>query len=220
MTTAYQGEPGDGTIGLSALSYIPFSATLKDGRKVQVGPFLSTEWAAGMNMMNLIIREGKAWPFDLEFETMDAYRGYFLSHAAFVVRAVDDGLDSDGNPSPAGEVLGCFYVKPNYPGRCSHICNGGFITAPSARRRGVAKLMGQVFLRTAKDLGYKSAYFNLVFQSNQASVALWESLGFQRVAVLENAADLEGVEGLDTAYGYRFDLEKLEDGYLVTNHVI
>lgn len=24
-------------------------------------------------------------------------------------------------------VAGCFYVKPNFPGRCSHVCNGGFI---------------------------------------------------------------------------------------------
>ena len=82
---------------------------------------------------------------------------------------------------------------------------------------GVAKIMGQTFLRAAKDLGYKSSYFNLVFKSNQASVALWESLGFERVAVLEQAAKLEGVDGLDTAYGYRFDLESLEDDYLIGN---
>jgi RimJ/RimL family protein N-acetyltransferase len=112
-------------------------------------------------------------------------------------------------------VLGCFYIKPNYPGRCSHICNGGFITAPNFRELGVAKLMGRVFLRAARDLGYKSAYFNLVFQSNAFSVALWESLGFERVAVLEKAADLKGVEGLDTAYGYRFDLEKLDKDFLL-----
>ena len=24
-------------------------------------------------------------------------------------------------------VAGCFYVKPNFPGRCSHVANGGFI---------------------------------------------------------------------------------------------
>ena len=41
-------------------------------------------------------------------------QGYFLSHAAFVVRDV-----------ASGAVLGAFYVKPNFPGRCSHICNGG-----------------------------------------------------------------------------------------------
>ena len=69
--------------------------------------------------------------------------------------------------------------------------------------------MGQTFLQCARDLGYQSAYFNLVFQSNEASVRLWESLGFQRVAVLEAAAKLEGLDYLDTAYGYRYDLTKL-----------
>ena len=75
--------------------------------------------------------------------------------------------------------------------------------------------MGNMFLRMARDLGYKSAYFNLVFQSNQASVKLWESLGFQRVAVLEKAAALEGIEGLDTAFGYRYDLETLAEDYFL-----
>ena len=75
--------------------------------------------------------------------------------------------------------------------------------------------MGRVFLRAARDLGYKSSYFNLVFSSNGPSVALWESLGFERVAVLENAARLEGVNGLDTAFGYRYDLEKLPKDYLL-----
>ena len=69
------------------------------------------------------------------------------------------------------------------------------------------------FCKFAKDLGYKSSYFNLVFKSNEASVGLWESLNFERVATLENAAKLEGVDGLDTAYGYRFDLEKLSEDF-------
>mmetsp|Transcript_10249 Transcript_10249/g.16763 ORF Transcript_10249/g.16763 Transcript_10249/m.16763 type:complete len:86 (+) Transcript_10249:354-611(+) len=76
--------------------------------------------------------------------------------------------------------------------------------------------MGNVFLRAARDLGYKSSYFNLVFKSNVGSIKLWESLGFKRVSTLENAARLEGLEPgeLDTAFGYRYDLEKLPVDYL------
>jgi hypothetical protein len=61
-----------------------------------------------------------------------------------------------------------------------------------------------------------NSYFNLVFKSNVGSVKLWESLGFERVATLEKAARLEGLEEgyLDTAYGYRYDLEQLPDDYL------
>ena len=202
MTTAYSGDPGDGKTGVDLLDWIPLNTTLRDDTPVQVGPFKKSEWDAGMALMNHVIREGRSWPFESEFETMDAYRGYFLSHAAFAVRSTDNQ-----------QLLGCFYVKPNFPGRCSHICNGGFITHPDYRRRGVARLMGNIFLKAARDLGYKSAYFNLVFQSNEASVQLWESLGFQRVAVLEKAARLTGVDGLDTAFGYRYDLERIDDSF-------
>ena len=31
------------------------------------------------------------------------------------------------------DILGCFYIKPNFPGRCAHICNGGFIVNPNYR---------------------------------------------------------------------------------------
>jgi hypothetical protein len=64
-----------------------------------------------MGLMNLIIREGKSWPFEIEFVTVDEYRAYFLSHSAFVVRALEDGLDAEGQPSPAGDILGSFYVS-------------------------------------------------------------------------------------------------------------
>jgi len=234
FTTAYQGTPSDGKHNSHLLTHlIPYQSTLKDGRRVEVDFFRHSspndispngsmeeeedEWFAGLALMNLIIREGRSWPFEEDFENVDDWRGYFLSHTAFVVRALDNGMDAAGrNSSSQGEVLGCFYIKPNFPGRCSHICNGGFITAPRFRGLGIGRLMGNVFLRAARDLGYKSSYFNLVFKSNVGSVKLWDSLGFQRVSTLENAARLEGLEDgeLDTAYGYRYDLEKLPDDYL------
>jgi GNAT superfamily N-acetyltransferase len=179
--------------------------------------------------MNQVIREGRSWPFESEFESLDAYRAYFLSHAALCVKdyrpassegggredeaegAATEGSSIDGSGS---RLLGCFYIKPNFPGRCGHVCNGGFVTAPRARGRGVGRLMGRAYLRFARDLGYKSSYFNLVFASNGSSVRLWEDLGFRRVAELPRAARLRGLEGLDTAYGYHYDLESLPDDYL------
>ena len=225
MTTAYSGIPSDGKHNSHLLTdVIPYQSILKDGRRVEVDFFRHSptdseddEWYAGMALMNLIIREGRSWPFDEDFASVEDWRGYFLSHTAFVVRALDNGMDAaKRNSSSQGEILGCFYIKPNFPGRCSHICNGGFITAPRFRGLGIGRLMGNVFLRAARDLGYKSSYFNLVFKSNLGSVKLWESLGFERVATLEKAAALEGLEEgeLDTAYGYRYDLEKLPGDHL------
>jgi GNAT superfamily N-acetyltransferase len=42
------------------------------------------------------------------------------------------------------------------PGRCGHICNGGFITKPSAQGKGVGKAMGKAFLSLAPQLGYRA----------------------------------------------------------------
>lgn len=165
FTTAYQGIPGDGKHNQHLLAHlIPYRSTLKDGRHVEVDFFRHSptdieedEWFCGMALMNLVIREGLSWPFEDEFTSVDDWRAYFLSHSAFVVRALDNGMDAARrNSSSPGEVLGCFYIKPNFPGRCSHVCNGGFITAPRFRGLGIGRLMGMVFLRAARDLGYKS----------------------------------------------------------------
>lgn len=223
FTSAYSGTPSDGKLHSNLLCHlIPYRSTLKNGRRVEVDFFRhspdeleNSEWYAGMKLMNNIIREGRAWPFEEEFNSVDEYRGYFLSHTAFVVRELDDKVNTYGGNSTFN-ILGCFYIKPNFPGRCSHVCNGGFITAEKSRRLGVGRLMGKVFLQAARDIGYKSSYFNLVFESNYGSVKLWESLGFERVAVLKNAGRLKGMKSgeLDNAFGYQYDLEKLPIDYL------
>lgn len=59
--------------------------------------------------------------------------------------------------------LGTFYVKPNYPGRSSHICNGGFIVTDAARNRGVGRLMGEGYLEWAPKL--VSFFFSVGFLS-------------------------------------------------------
>ena len=48
--------------------------------------------------------------------------------------------------------LGSFYIKPNYPGRSSHVCNGGFLVTDAARNRGVGRLMGEGYLEWAPKL--------------------------------------------------------------------
>lgn len=219
--SAYQGEPSDGKLGVETLN-LPLRAKLPKSeggwRFVEVDTFQREEEVdAGRTLMNDVIVEGKAWPFESIFETDESFRGYFLSHASFIVRSMDKEDESLNSAS----VLGCFYIKPNFPGRCSHICNGGFIVNARVRGSRVGTLMAATFLRFARDLGYKAAYFNLVFESNQASIKIWERLGFERVAVIPKAARLvgmpidpaSGMGKLDTAFGYYYDLEKLPQDF-------
>lgn len=48
--------------------------------------------------------------------------------------------------------LGSFNIRPNYPGRSSHICNGMFLVTDAARNRGVGRLMGEGYLEWAPKL--------------------------------------------------------------------
>lgn len=60
-------------------------------------------------------------------------------------------MDEDG-ADWAKQCLGSFYIKPNYPGRSSHICNGGFLVTNAARNKGVGRLMGEGYLEWAPKL--------------------------------------------------------------------
>ncbi|EPS33890.1 N-acetyltransferase MPR1 [Penicillium oxalicum] len=90
--------------------------------------------------------------------------------------------------------LGTFYIKPNYPGRCSHVCNAGFLTTTAARGKGVGQQMGEAYLEFAPQLGYKYSVFNLVFANNPASIRIWEKLGFNVIGRVPKAARLANSE--------------------------
>lgn len=62
---------------------------------------------------------------------------------------VNDVRALEGRVDWEKACLGSFYVKPNYPGRSSHVCNGGFLVTDAARNRGVGRLMGEGYLEWA-----------------------------------------------------------------------
>lgn len=106
------------------------------------------------------------------------FKNYFLCHKAYVVKNLQN------------EILGSFYIKPNFPGRCSHICNAGFIVRKDVRGNGIGKFMGSQMLILAKQLGFEAVMYNLVFETNIASIKIWDSLGFKRIGIIPNAAYL------------------------------
>lgn len=107
-------------------------------------------------------------------------------------------LDADW----ATVFLGTFHVLPNYPGRCSHNCNAGFLVSTAARGKRAGSTMGQVYLKWAPQLGYTYSVFNLVFETNVASCRIWDSLGFSRIGRVPDAAILKGFDEPQTAIIY------------------
>ena len=49
------------------------------------------------------------------------FKSYYFSYDVFVLKNEN-------------EVIGCFYIKPNFPDKCSHFCNGGFLVSKKYRR--------------------------------------------------------------------------------------
>ena len=126
-------------------------------------------------LLNYEIETGKSYPFTDQFSEQE-FKQYFLSGDTFVLKN-----------GQQGSILGTFYVKPNFPGPCSHICNGGFIVHPSHRRKKIGLTLGTLFPYIASSLGYEASMFNLVFKDNPASVELWRRLGFQELGTIPRA---------------------------------
>jgi len=92
------------------------------------------------------------------------------------------------------ECLGSFYIKPNYPGRSSHVCNGTFLVTDGQRNRGVGRLMGEGYLEWAPKLSYTYSVFDLVYETNVASCKIWDALGFKRVGRIKGCGHLKNYE--------------------------
>jgi GNAT superfamily N-acetyltransferase len=108
------------------------------------------------------IEKGDTYPMTSAL-TLDEFGAYWFASFAAVMLLGDWGGEVEGAYERLGgrehvegdwekECLGSFYVKPNYPGRSSHVCNGGFLVTDGARNRGVGRLMGEGYLDWAPKL--------------------------------------------------------------------
>ncbi|KAF8945409.1 hypothetical protein BGZ47_002700 [Haplosporangium gracile] len=159
-------------------------------------------------VFNTEVERGDTYPQEFPLDE-EQFGNYFLGGDAFVL-IKGDYKDAGGVEARASaeewdkDLLGFFYIKPNFPGRCSHICNGGFIVNPRHRGLGLGGIMGKAFLKVVPLIGYKASMFNLVFESNVASIKLWRRLGFKEIGRIPNAGRLRGQGELngETKEGY------------------
>ncbi|MBN9119829.1 MAG: GNAT family N-acetyltransferase [Planctomycetes bacterium] len=86
-----------------------------------------------------------------------------------------------------GAFAGTYYVRPNQPGRGSHVANAGYMVDPTFRGRGLAVAMCRHSLDVARRRGFAAMQFNFVVSSNAAAVRAWERCGFAVVGRLPNA---------------------------------
>lgn len=126
-------------------------------------------------------------PYDIEgFKTY-----WFTSFVAILVRGHVSSLEEAG-PDWSSNFLGTFYIKPNYQGRCAHVCNAGYVVNASIRGKRIGSTMGELFLKWGPRLNYTYVVYNLVFVTNVASIRIWERLGFERIGYIKGVARLRG----------------------------
>lgn len=137
-----------------------------------------------------IVDDGQTYP--QETTTKEEFQQYFLSHHCFVLRL-----------KQTGQAVGAFYVKPNFPGRSSHICNYGVIVRGDQRGQGFGDLLVSRVSQVAKQIGYHAIYTNLVYVTNIQSIKLLKKYGYTQSGLLPKAGRLKHLGYVDAFQFYK-----------------
>ncbi|CRG84586.1 L-azetidine-2-carboxylic acid acetyltransferase [Talaromyces islandicus] len=189
----------------------PRRDTLRDGRgQVSLYPIAGGADSLPPGLVRYLhaefsaeIEKGCTYPMEQPM-TLERFRDYWFGTFAVVALIEEEVQEKIGLQERDWEkvCLGTFYIKPNYPGRCSHVCNAGFLTCTAARGQGAGTVMGKAYLEYAPKLGYKYSVFNLVFANNLASIKIWNGLGFEVIGRVPAAARLANSEEMVDALIY------------------
>jgi len=153
----------------------------------QIRSAVSEDRPAIWKILEPTIRAAETYTLPPDMNQADAL-SYWLSAKHEVFLAEEDG-----------EVVGTYYLRPNQQGPGSHIANCGYITAPWATGRGIARAMCQHSLEVAKARGFLAMQFNFVVSTNTSAVHLWRTRGFQIIGEIPEAFQ-HPAKGLVSAY--------------------
>lgn len=158
---------------------------------------------------NMEIERGDTISF---FDTLHIlnFQNYWFGAFAGVM-VLGDSAQLEGPKQWEKECLGTFFVKPNYPGRASHICTAGFLVNAGIRGKGIGRTLADCFLQWAPRLGYTYCVFNLVFETNVSARRIWESLNFKRIGRVKSAGILKGHDTAVDAIIYGRELVTVSD---------
>ena len=138
-----------------------------------------------------VIRAGETYPLPLDMTRTQAMAYWFApQHEVFVAEE-------------HRQILGTYFLQPNQQGGGSHVANCGYVTAPWATGRGVARAMCTHSLEHARARGFRAMQFNFVVSTNERAVTLWQSFGFEIVGRLPGAFRHPTQDYVDALVMYR-----------------
>ena len=152
-----------------------------------IRPAKPTDDDAIWRVLQPTFRAGETYPVARDVSRAEAL-AYWRNagHAVFVAE-------------DAGQIVGTYYLRANTLGGGAHVANCGYIVAPEAMRRGVARAMCEHSLAQARARGFTAMQFNFVISSNTRAVMLWQRCGFEIVGTLPAAFE-HPTRGLVDAY--------------------
>ncbi|OTF73330.1 hypothetical protein BLA29_001039 [Euroglyphus maynei] len=179
---------------------LPVFYTSQKGLEYSLDTWQESDVDGLYKIFNDVIEEGQTYP--QETINLDGFRQYFLSKYCFVIRPRLNSSDCNFN-----SIAGGFYIKPNFPGRSSHLANYGLLVNRTYRQQGLANFMVEQCIRLARQLQFKALYTNLVYVTNVASIKTCQRYGFQQVGRLPKAGNLKRLGFTDALQFYK-DLEE------------
>jgi L-amino acid N-acyltransferase YncA len=157
----------------------PIETHLKDGSSIRLALAEPKDVELIRHLFKMIVDEGTSYPHVQTTPPKEVESCWFEGGATVVAWVPDR--------TGGFQLAGAYYVKANWPGRASHVANAGFIVAPEWRGKGLGRLLGETMLDHARQLGFRSVIFNLVFAENRVSRQLWKQLGFRELATIPQA---------------------------------
>jgi GNAT superfamily N-acetyltransferase len=153
---------------------------------------VKTEHAPALwSILEPILRAGETYTLPRDIARDDALQYWCaMGHRTFVAEE-------------AGVVLGTYFLRANQQGGGSHVANCGYMTAPLAQGRGVARQMLEHSLVLAKELGFRAMQFNFVVSTNERAVNTWLARGFEIVGRLPQAFQHPRLGFVDALVMYR-----------------
>lgn len=145
-------------------------------RDLTIRPVRHGDEEALTSMVLPVFRAGDTYTVDPGIGAVEAL-AYWCAPEKTVFLAVDE----------AACALGTYYIRANAGGGGDHVCNCGYITAPAARGRGVARAMLAHSLTHARSMGFRAMQYNFVVATNLRAVDTWTRAGFRTVGRLPGA---------------------------------
>jgi len=147
-------------------------------RGIVIRDLVEGDWAEVYPFFSEIVAAGQTYAYP-EGLSPEAARRYWV--------ASDPGRTVVA--TVGGRVAGTATMRPNRPGRGSHIATASFMVDPRGHGHGVGRALGEDMVRWARDAGYRGIQFNAVVETNTRAVELWKSLGFETLATVPGAFD-------------------------------